>query len=415
VVERRAYVRGAGAVTPLGSSWDASARALAAGESAIRPVTRFDATGFPCSVAASIDGDGDGDGDGSRGIQEDSDETIDRRLSFALPAAREAWRAASLDVDPDRVGVFIGAESGRTAWSTLLTLVAAAGGARTFDHASFGRNALSIAAKISALVVSPAAVASAIAAEIGAEGPVETFSLACASGSAAIAEGARAIRLGHCDVALCGGVGADVDPLMFAAFGLLGALSARGVSQPFDARRDGFVVGEGAAMIVLSSERGAAFAEVAGIGRTLDAHHLTAPDPEGDGAARAMREALRDARLESVDYIQAHGTSTPLNDAVEAAALRRVFGKAIDRAAVSSVKGAMGHWIAGAGALGFLCALEALKTGVLFPTAGLVSPDKACDLPHIMGSSIRRDVRAAMVNSFGFGGANCSLIVRQCA
>jgi 3-oxoacyl-[acyl-carrier-protein] synthase II len=403
-MERRAFVRGVGAVTPLGRSWPESARALAAGESAIRPVTRFDVRGYPCSVAAVIEDD-----------QEAQGTSIDRRLALALPAAREAWRAASLDVDPARVGVFIGAESGRTAWSTLIALAAAAGGGPTFDHASFGARAREIAAKIDALVASPAAVASAIAAEIGAEGPVETFSLACASGSAAIAEAARAIRLGECDAALCGGVGADVDPLMFAAFGLLSALSASGASRPFDARRDGFVVGEGAAMAVLSSARGSALVEVAGIGRTLDAHHITAPDPEGDGAKRAMREALRDAGQSAVDYVQAHGTSTPLNDAVEAAAIRSVLGPSLDSALVSSVKGAVGHWIAGAGALGFLCAVHAITSGTIIPTAGLERPDEACALPHVMGRAAPFDVRTALVNSFGFGGANCSLLVRRCS
>jgi 3-oxoacyl-[acyl-carrier-protein] synthase II len=222
----------------------------------------------------------------------------------------------------------------------------------------------------------------------------------------------RAIRRGTCDAALAGGVGADVDPLMLAGFGLLGALSARGVSCPFDARRDGFVVGEGAAFVVLSAERGDAVVRVSGIGRSLDAHHLTAPDPDGDGAARAMRAAIADAGGVDVSYVQAHGTSTPLNDAVEADAIRRVVG---ERARVSSVKGALGHWIAGAGAVGFLCAVEAVRTGILLPTAGLVSPDERCALPHVIGEAVRADVRAALVNSFAFGGANCSIVVERAA
>jgi 3-oxoacyl-[acyl-carrier-protein] synthase II len=399
---RRARVRGLGAFTPLGRTWPEAARRLAEGAVAVAPVARFDARGYPCSVAAEIPmSAGEGEGD--------------RRILYGLAAAREAWEQASISVAPRRLGVFIGAESGRTTFGTLLRLVAAGGGGPRFDHAAFGAEAPRIAAEISALVASPSAVAAAIAREFGAEGPVQTISLACASGSAAIAEAARAIRLGVCDAAICGGVGADVDPLMFAAFGLLGALSSRGASRPFDARRDGFVLGEGAAMIVLSSDpQGAgAGAFVAGIGRTLDAHHLTAPDPAGDGAFRAMREALRDAGIGAVDYVQAHGTSTPLNDAVEAAALRRVLGEALGGARVSSVKGAMGHWIAGAGALGFLCAASAVDTGVIAPTAGLDQVDLGCELPHVTGPSIQKDVRAALVNSFGFGGANCSLVLQR--
>jgi 3-oxoacyl-[acyl-carrier-protein] synthase II len=268
-------------------------------------------------------------------------------------------------------------------------------------------------------VISPSAVAVALAAEIGAHGPVETVSLACASGSAAIVEAARAVRLGEIDVALCGGVGADVDPLMLAGFGLLGILSPRGISCPFDAHRDGVIVGEGAAMLVLSAERGVspsgAVVEIAGIGRALDAHHLTAPDPEGDGASRAMAAALRDAGLgpDAIGYVQAHGTSTPLNDRIEVAAIRRVLGEAADRAYVSSSKGALGHWVAGAGALGALYAYHAVTAGEVLPTAGLTSPDPACNVPHVIGRAQRTDVTAALANSFAFGGANSCLVLRR--
>jgi 3-oxoacyl-[acyl-carrier-protein] synthase II len=262
-------------------------------------------------------------------------------------------------------------------------------------------------------VISPSAVASGLARTFGATGPVETVSLACASGSAAIVEAARAIRLGQCDVALCGGVGADVDPLMLAGFGLLGILSARGVSCPFDVRRDGFVVGEGAAMLVLSAERGDAACELAGLGRSLDAHHITAPDPEGDGAYRAMTAALRDAELDAVDYVQAHGTSTPLNDAIEVAAIKRALGANVGRAHVSSAKGALGHWVAGAGAVGALYAWEAVTAGRVLPTAGLAKPDPVCDVNHVIGEALAKPVHAAIANSFAFGGANSCLVLRR--
>lgn len=396
---RRVYVRGVGAFTPLGPTWPVTAARLADGACAIRTVTTFDATGFPCTVAAAI---------------EHAFPDEDRRLPYAREAAREAWAMAGAPTG--RLGVFVGAESGRGRWPTVLGLARAARGeSGRFDHARFAREARAFAERIDASVISPAAVAAALAGTYGARGPVETVSLACASGAAAMVEAARAIRLGECDVALCGGVGADVDPLMLAGFGLLGILSPRGVSCPFDAHRDGFVVGEGAAMFVLSAERGDAAVELAGLGRSLDAHHLTAPDPEGDGAARAMTAALADAGLAEVDYVHAHGTSTPLNDRIEVAAIRRVLGAAVFRAHVSSSKGALGHWVAGAGALGALYAWHAVAAGVALPTAGLVDPDPACDVAHVMGRAIEKPIDVALANAFAFGGANASLVLRRAA
>jgi 3-oxoacyl-[acyl-carrier-protein] synthase II len=406
VTRRPVYVRGVGAYTPLASTWPETVARLAEGACAIRPITTFDATGFPCAHAAAIEA-------------EFPDE--DRRLPYAVAAAREAWRTAALPpTAPARLGVFVGAESGRGRWQTVVGLARAARGeGGAFDHERFGRLAPAFAERIDASVISPSAVAVALAAELGAQGPVETVSLACASGSAAIVEAARAVRLGEIDVALCGGVGADVDPLMLAGFGLLGILSPRGVSCPFDAHRDGFVVGEGAAMLVLSAERGrspsGAIVELAGVGRSLDAHHLTAQDPAGDGAYRAMSAALRDAGVApaAIGYVQAHGTSTPLNDRVEVAAIRNVLGDAADRAYVSSSKGALGHWVAGAGALGALYAYHAVSAGEVLPTAGLTNPDLACDVPHVVGRAQRADVTAALANSFAFGGANSCLVLRR--
>ncbi len=331
--------------------------------------------------------------------------------------------------DSARLGVFIGAESGRGRFETVLGLSRAARSPTgKFDGAQFGREARVFAERIDASVISPSAVAAALAGEYHAGGPVETISLACASGSAAIVEAARAIRLGEIDVALCGGVGADVDPLMLAGFGLLGILSPRGVSCPFDAQRDGFIIGEGAAMLVLTADGrgtypdGTPLVELAGIGRSLDAHHLTAPDPEGDGAYRAMTAALRDAGLPFVDgavapeavidYVQAHGTSTPLNDAIEVKAIKRVLGPVVDRTHVSSAKGALGHWVAGAGALGALYAWESIARGRVLPTAGLRDPDPRCDVPHVLNAALTKPVRTALANAFAFGGANSCLVLR---
>ncbi|MES2886912.1 MAG: beta-ketoacyl-[acyl-carrier-protein] synthase family protein [Pseudomonadota bacterium] len=404
MMPRRVYVLGVGAVTALGSSWPLSVQALARGQSAVGPVQRFDAQGFPCTVAAEIP---------------NAPVVDDLRWVWVHSAAQQACADAGWPMAQEqpakRVGVFLGAESGRAPMATLHALTRAAGGGVAFNHEPFGRLSRDLVARFDASVISPAAVTSRLAGLWQASGPAVTISLACASGASAIAEAARAIRLGLCDAALCGGVGADVDPLMLAGFGRLGALSAKGVSCPFDVRRDGFVVGEGAAMVLLSHERGDATVELAGEGRTLDAHHLTAPDPDGLGAERAMRLALSAAGMGTVDVVQAHGTSTPLNDAIEASALRRVLGPSLDHALVSSAKGALGHWIAGAGALGFLCAHEAVANGSVLPTAHLTRPDPACALPHVMGQATSRTVHAAMVNAFAFGGANCCLVLRRFA
>ncbi len=400
---RRVYVRGVGAFTPLASTWPATVAQLADGACAIREITTFDATGFPSHHAAAI----------TESFPEE-----DRRLPYARIAAREARERARVDVAPSRLGVFIGAESGRGRWQTVLGLARAARGpSGAFDHAQFARDARPFADRIDASVLSPSAVAAALAEEHGAHGPVSTVSLACASGSAAIVEAVRAIRIGEIDAAICGGVGADVDPLMLAGFGLLGILSPRGISCPFDAHRDGFIVGEGAAMLVLSADRGDATVEIAGVGRSLDAHHLTAPDPEGDGAARAMSAALRDANVDpsAIGYVQAHGTSTPLNDRIEVAAIRAVLGASADRAFVSSSKGALGHWVAGAGALGALYAHHAITAQEVLPTAGLVSPDPACNVPHVIGRATRTPIEAVLANSFAFGGANSCLVMRGVA
>jgi 3-oxoacyl-[acyl-carrier-protein] synthase II len=401
---RPVFVRGLGAVTPLGADWPSSRETLAGGASAVAPVTRFDVTGFPSTVAAAVP-----DSFCATGTHRD------RRWGLLAPAADEAWRQAGVDAPAARTGVFVGAESGRSSFATVLALARAAGGGDRFDARAFGVGAAALAPNLDPHLVSPAAVTSALARRLGAAGPAVTVSLACSSSAAAIAEGARAIRCGQCDVAVCGGVGADVDPFMLAGFGKLGALSARGASCPFDARRDGFVVGEGAAVVVLAAARGGARVELCGEARSLDAYHLTAPDPEGAGAERAMRGALAAAGGPHVDYVQAHGTSTPLNDAVEAAAIRRVLGGELDQALVSSIKGALGHAIAGAGALGFLAACAAILDGCVLPTAGLHEADAACALPHVRGRAVARPVTTALVNAFAFGGANTSLVLRGIA
>jgi 3-oxoacyl-[acyl-carrier-protein] synthase II len=386
---RPVFVRGVGAVSALGR-WPATAAALADGAVSVGPVD-FDAGGFPCPVASVV--------------REALPEGADRRIQLALAAVDDAWAAA--DVPADRIGVFVGAESGLARFEAAHQLSRAAGGGSHFEEAAFAEAAFTWADPAR---TSPAAVAWAVAGRVGAAGPNRTISSACASGLSALIEGARAIRAGACDLAVCGGVGADVDPLTLAGFGRLGALSERGVAAPFDRQRDGFVLGEGAAFLVLAAERGDAVVEVAGAGRTLDGHHITAPDPDGAGARRAMAAALDEAGRPAIGYLQAHGTATVVGDAVEARALREVVR--LDDALVGAVKGALGHWIAGAGALGALCAAEAVASGLCLPTANLIEPES--ELPHLVGRAIRRPVDAALVSSFGFGGTNASMVLRRC-
>ncbi len=398
------YVQGVGAVSPLGFDWPSTRAALAEGRSAVGPIARFDASGFPSTVAAEVTDQALAGAIAAHGLEP----CDDRRLPMATLAADEALASTSRR---GRLGIFVGAESGRATFATILALARAAGGGRTFDHARFGAEARRIAPQIEASTVSPAAVASFLARRYGARGPVHTISTACSSGASAIVEAARALDAGACDAALCGGVGADVDPFMLAGFGLLGILSARGISRPFDARRDGFVVGEGAAFLVLSRDESGVV--LAGAARSLDAHHLTAPEPSGRGAIAAMRAALAQAGVDRVDYIQAHGTSTPVNDGIEAQALAAVFGDTLERSAVGAVKGALGHWVAGAGAIAALTAVEAVASGMCLPTANLETPDASCRLPHVRGRAEERPVGAALVNAFAFGGANACLVFRR--
>ena len=391
-----AWIRGVGVISALGRDWPTTARALAEGQSGIAPITRFDASGMPCDVASVIDEPCAGD----------------RRIQLARRAVGEAWQMAKLDGGP-RIGVFAGAESGLACWSAAWDLSRAGGAGSKIDRAVFAAHPEAAIAWADPRRTSTAAVAWAIAQQVGASGPCRTIALACASGAAAIIEAVRALRAGTCDTAVCVGVGADVDPLMVAAFGRLGALSTRGRSIPFDRDRDGFVLGEGAAALVLSIERGDATVELAGGARSLDGGSLTAPDSDSDGARRAIASAIEDAGAPAIGYVAAHGTSTPAGDAAEALALRAVLGHDLGGARVGAVKGALGHWVAGSGTLGTVTAWHAVARGELLPTIGTERVAADCALPHILGIVEHAQVDAALACSFGFGGANACVVVRR--
>ncbi len=402
------WLRAFGVATPWGD-WAATERELDAGGSAIATIGRFDASGFPCPRAATCD----------HGLWAE-----DPRRGLTLAALRDAerrdrdgWRR---EVATARVGIFWGSESGLSRFRCAFEIADAVGREGSYSAAGVLASAARIGEGVSAHHTSPATPAAALVAELAARGPVATYSHACASGAVAIAEGMRAIRQGLCEMAICGGVGADVDPLMMSAFGRLGVLSARGECSPFDRHRDGFALGEGAALLVLSATPGEAKVQLAGAGRTLDAASLTAPLTDGAGAARAITAALRDGgeRPERLVHVEAHGTGTALNDRAEAAALRAALGPQVAlQVSVSALKGALGHWLAGAGAIGAVAAAVAVERGRGFPIVGLRELDEECGLRG--AGAVRgwtpRAGDVALVSSFGFGGANACIALRRAA
>jgi 3-oxoacyl-(acyl-carrier-protein) synthase len=368
-------------VSPLGQGVSAFWDALVAGRSAIAPIAGFPATDLEPANAAEVHT--------SRGAD------IDRAGAFALRAAAEALADADLRALPPRAGVVLG--------TTL-------GGMRLFERWDAGEPP---EGDLGAVPYYAPAVR--LARAHGCRGPVATAQLACASGTHALALAAAWVRSGRADVVLAGG--ADLlCRFVVAGFNALKATAE--VARPFDVARRGLVLGEGAAILVVESARHAAArgaplrARLAGTGAAADATHMTAPDREGGGAARAIEAALADAglRVEAVDFVSAHGTGTPYNDAMEAVALRRVFGAGA--VPVNSIKGAVGHTLGAAGALEAVVCVQALATGVIPPTAGLTDVDPACaELDLVYGAPRRRAVRAAVSTSSGFAGANAAIVM----
>ena len=332
----------------------------------------------------------------------------DRFTHFAVAAADQATAEAGLDgVDPERLGVLIGT---------------GVGGLGTMERectAWIERGDRAVSPQFVPMMM-PNAAAAVVAMRLGARGPGLSVSSACATGAHAIGEAKRIIERGEADVVVAGGTEAGITGLCLAAFRAMGALSRVGISRPFDAQRDGFVMGEGAGVLVLEAEEHARargvrlFGRVAGYGATNDAHHITQPDPEGRGATQAMRAALADAEAEpgDVGYINAHGTSTPYNDKVETAAIHAVWNG--DAPPVSSTKSAIGHLLGAAGAVEALACAIALERGVLPPTLNYEQPDPACDLDYVPdGPREAPGFELALSNSFGFGGQNACLAVAR--
>jgi 3-oxoacyl-[acyl-carrier-protein] synthase II len=405
----RAVVTGLGVISAVGVGMQENWRRLLAGEGGVERISHFDATPFASQVAAEVHGF-----DPQNYMERKEARRMDRFAQFAVAAARDALAWAQFAITPanaERVGVIVGSAMGGM-------------GALEEAYAALHERGPGRVSPFFVPMMLADLAAGQIAILLGAKGPSWAPVSACATGAHAIGEAAAIIRRGDADVILAGGSEAPITPAVVAGYASMGALSTRNddphhASRPFDRERDGFVLGEGAGILLLERAdhalaRGAPIlAEVAGYGASTDAHHIVEPAPGGAGAARAMCLALRSAGLEPADvgYLNAHGTSTPTNDRLETAAIKAVFGAQAAHLAVSSTKGATGHTLGAGGAIEAAYAVMALHTRVLPPTINYCTPDPACDLDYI--PNLARQVRAldaVMSVSLGFGGHNASLV-----
>lgn len=437
--ERRVVVTGMGWVTPVGCGLDGAWSALMEGRSAAGPVEQFDAGTFATNFAAEVRSFNLGD---FLGLAAASHMSAGRATKFALAAGSMAWDQSGLargGVDPERAGLYLGAGESNPDSKVFGRLCIGAwdADARSLDDQRWaeGAGALDLMREVEQ---EPQMALAHLAAALGLRGPSMNCMTACAASTQAIGEAAEVIARGDADVMVSGGCHSMIHPLGMTGFVRLTAMSARGgdpagASRPFDRTRDGFVMGEGAGMLVLEDlehalSRGATpLAEIAGYGSSADAYRITDIDPEGEGAWRAMARALERAGIDpstigedgrpGVHYISAHGTGTRENDGIETRAVKRVFGEHAPRVPMSSIKSMLGHLIQAAGAVELMACIRSMQTGWLPPTINYREPDEACDLDYV--PNVARDVRDAggvgvcLSNSFGFGGQNDSVVVRR--
>ncbi|HEY0151437.1 MAG TPA: beta-ketoacyl-ACP synthase II [Longimicrobium sp.] len=405
---RRVVITGIGAITPIGTGVEGMWDGLKKRESAVRRISRFDPTPFRSHIAAQVD-----DFDPETYMERNRARRMERYAQFSVAASRQALEDAALDPageDPERVGVQMGSALGGVAYGETQFTSYVGRGVRGVDP-------------MLALAVFNGAASCNVAIEFGFTGPNSTNGMSCASGAIAIGDGWRMIRDGEAEVVLSGGVEAPLAPLCYGAFAIIRAMSTRNddpqrASRPFDAGRDGFVMGEGAAVLVLEEleharARGARiYAEVLGYGTSNDAHHMTAPRPDGAQAVRAMRRALEVGGVapEELDWVNAHASSTPLNDSTESRVIRTVLGEHADSVAVSGTKGYHAHCLGATGAVEAAISALAIQRGWIPPTLNLDSPGEGCDLPYVTGEGAERPVSYVVSNSFGFGGINAALV-----
>ncbi len=410
---RRVVVTGIGAITPIGLTRAGLWEGLKSRKSAVRSITRFDPSIFRSRNAAEVN-----DYIPTDHLDQKRAKRLDRFAQFSVVTARMALEDAEIDLsreNRDRVGSTMGTALGGIAYAEGQLANFLEGGLRAVDATL-------------ALAVFGGASSCNIAIEMGATGPNSTNAMSCASGTVAIGDSFRLIRDGYADVMITGGAEAPLAPLCFGAFALIRSMSTRNddpqtASRPFDRDRDGFVMAEGSAVLILeefsrAKARGARiYAEIIGYGTSNDAYHMTAPRPDGSQAARCMRMALDDAHIapHEIEYLNTHGSSTPLNDSTETLAIKTVFGEHANRMAVSGTKGYYGHALGASGAIeAAICSL-ALQNEWLPPTVNLAVADEACDLNFLPGNGMQARVEHVLSNSFGFGGINASLVMRRAA
>ena len=410
-MKRRVVVTGLGVVSPLGNDVLSTWQNLLAGESGIAKISKFDASGFYTQIAGEVR-------DFQPELYLDSREVkrTDPFVWYAMAAAREAWAQSGLEqgmFNPEKAGVIIGSGVGGISTIESQHLLYLEKGPRR------------ITPFFAPMMISNMAAGN-VSIAFDARGPVRAAVTACASGTDAIGEAFRTIVRGEADIMFAGGTEAAVTPLAIGAFCAARALSARnddpqGASRPFDSGRDGFVMGEGSGVVILESletakARGAEIlAEIWGYGCAGDAYHVVQPHPEAAGAARAMAAAIRDAGWapEEIDYVNAHGTSTPLNDPLETRAIKNVFGEHAYKLAINSTKSMTGHLLGAAGALEFIVTVLTLRNGIIHPTINLSAPDPECDLDYVPSGPRKQLVRKAITNSLGFGGHNATLALSR--
>ena len=410
---RRVVITGLGAVTPIGNTVATYWAGLQSGANGVASITLFDASKHACRFAAEVK-----DFDPSGVLDPKETKRWDRFCQFGVVAAKEALAQSGLeitDANRQRIGVIIGSGVGG-----LLTM-------ETQAHVLEGKGPGRVSPfTVPMMIPNMATGLAAIA--LGAQGPSSAVATACAAGSNAIGDAFRLLQQGHADAMVCGGAESAITPLGVAGFASAKALSFRNddpatASRPFDAERDGFVIGEGAGILVLETldhaqARGAdILAEVVGYGMTCDAHHITSPIPGGLGGARAMSLALADAGLKAddIDYVNAHGTSTPANDSNETAAIKTALGERAKAIPVSTTKSMTGHLLGGSGGIEAVAAVLALQNGVVPPTINHQNPDPACDLDVVPNQARDQIISTALSNSFGFGGHNVCLAFRRYA
>ncbi|HWR98650.1 MAG TPA: beta-ketoacyl-ACP synthase II [Candidatus Methanoperedens sp.] len=408
---RRVVVTGIGAVSPFGEGIEVLWEGLCAGRSGIKPITHFDTTGYETTIAGEVRGF-----DPERYLEKKEARKADRFVQFAVAASRMAIDDSGIVITPalgEEFGCVIGAGIGGMSTIEEFHTVLMTKGPKRVSPFSIPKIIINIAPGYVSMI-------------FGLKGPNESVVTACATGNNCIGSAARWIQLGQATAMLAGGSEATITPMGISGFNALKALSTRNAeperaSRPFDAERDGFVMGEGAGVLVLEElgharARGARiYAEFGGYGATADAFHMTAPSPDGDGAIRCMRRAIRDAGLSPADigYINAHGTSTKFNDAIETKAIKVVFGAQAGQVPVSSTKSMTGHLLGAAGGVESIVSVLTIARGVIPPTINLEHPDPECDLDYVPNVARRAAVDAVLSNTFGFGGANACLVFKR--